>query len=233
MRFLPIIFLILAACLQEEQTQNISDLDFFIDCSELEQSKLPSCESYINKTRDLSYPVLRELTMTNLSGCYPAVYYKIKKNDFDPAAGGSSALNNITFSAAYSVDSQPYDVHELLHSISQCNDALDNHVFHGGMLTAVYARIGKPGLAPYGSVAEVDEELQRLNLYAPDPEICSARLGGLVTRTYFIKGESALTKLYRSTIPEENYGEKAKILRSGLESELGKDYVNAMLPGCS
>jgi hypothetical protein len=180
------------------------DIEFQIDCSAIDASKQAACDSYLNTTRDLSYPQLRRLTGISLADCYTVVDYTIR-----PASeniGGFTGENHITYSETYSVDSQPYDDHELFHAFSYCGVALDAHIFHGAMMNAVFFALDDPEYSQYPSEADTNDEYQRIVAGIPALaeserfDLCRAALGDLVTLAHFQLGDDALTRLYRSTI---------------------------------
>jgi len=181
-----------------------ADLPFKIDCSELDPSRQAACNSYIAKTRDEIYPHLREITGTSLSSCYDAVYYKIITGGPRAGAGGITSRNRITYDQRYSIDLEyPYDIHELLHSISQCNGALDEHVFHGAILNAVHVRLGRKPFYKKESSVENQNRLIKAVETSVGSDLhnkCRAILGEQMTILYFDLGEEAIQKLYRSTI---------------------------------
>jgi hypothetical protein len=181
-----------------------ADLPFKIDCTELDPARQSLCNPYITATRDQVYPHFREITGTSLSKCYDAVYYKIIPASPRSGAGGMTSRNHITYDQRYSVDSDNrYDVHELLHSISQCNGALDDHVFHSSIMNAICARLGRN--KPYTKEASL-ETMNRL-IKAAEKAVgsdlhdkCRVILGEQINIAYFDRGEEAAQRLYRSTI---------------------------------
>jgi hypothetical protein len=224
-----------------------ADLPFKIDCSELDSARQSICKSYIAKTRDEIYPHLREITSTSLSSCYDAVYYKIISGGPRAGAGGITSRNRITYDQRYSVDlDPPYDVHELLHSISQCNGALDEHVFHGAILNAVYVRLGRKPFYKKESSSENMNRLIKAVETSGGPDLhnkCRAILSEQMTILYFDLGEEAIQKLYRSTIsphpasqPNKQlvnvWGPSATRVQALLEI-LKREYkYNFSVPGC-
>jgi hypothetical protein len=121
-----------------------SDIPLKIDCSQLDSARQARCNSYLTATRDEIYPHLREITGTSLSKCYDVIYYTIIPGSPRSGAGGIANRNRINYDQRYSVDiTYPGDIHELLHSINQCDGALDEPVFHGAIINAVYARLGR------------------------------------------------------------------------------------------
>ena len=116
-----------------------SDLPFTIDCSALPASRQADCDAFIAATRDQIYPIYRELTGVSLSKCYKSIHYVILPTDPGAGAGGLSGGDTITYNQKYSIDlPHRYDVHEILHSISMCTRALDDHVLHGLMILGNY-----------------------------------------------------------------------------------------------
>jgi len=183
-----------------------SDLAFTIDCSALEAARAADCETFISATRDKVYPILREVTGVSLSTCYEEIHYTITVDDPAAGAGGFADGANITFAQTYSVDlPEKYDVHELLHSTSQCSGALDQHVLHGMVMNYVYARLGV--LAPGYFVDRVDAvELNDFLLEAVKTssgsilaDQCRGILGNQMTIAYFDLDEGAVATLYRLT----------------------------------
>ena len=186
-----------------------ADLPFFIDCEKIDPAKRGICQSYIEATRDRSYPILRDMTGTYLSRCYDAVYYTILPGDVRQGAGGVADRNRITYNQRYSIDlDHAWDQHELIHTISDCNGALDEHVFHGPLMNAVASRLGARE-AGYFYGREEAVELNRYNfdvLGKPGQsdsqrrDTCRGILGNQVTILYFDLGEDATMSLYRGTI---------------------------------
>jgi len=187
-----------------------SDLPFTIDCSALPESRKADCETFLAATRDVVYPIERELTGVNLSQCYKEIHYIILPTDPLPSAGGISSGDTITYNQRYSIDlPHRYDVHEILHSISTCARALDAHVFHGMIMNAVYDRLGVHDAGYFE-----DRSAENLNVFleslqtevkkAGGTELTNLCIGILMRRmtiAYFDLGASAITPLYRSTIP--------------------------------
>ncbi len=180
------------------------DLPFKIDCTELDPARQSICKSYLATTRDEVYPLLKDITGTPLSSCYDSVYYKIVPGSPRAGAGGLTSRNRITYDQRYSVDLKPpYDAHELLHSFSQCNGALDDHVFHGGIMNAVYVRMGRKPAYGKESASENQSQLVKTIETSGGADLhnkCRAILGEQMTIVYFDLGEEAVQRLYRSTI---------------------------------
>ena len=181
-----------------------ADLPFKIDCTELDAERQAICKSYLATTRDEVYPHLRDLTGTSLSSCYDFIFYKIIPGNPRPGAGGVTSRNRITYNQLYSVDLKPpYDVHELLHSFSHCNGALDEHVFHGAMMSAVYVRMGRKPPYSKESRSENQKRLIKLAETSQGAELhdrCRGILAEQMALVYFDNGEEAVIRLYRSTI---------------------------------
>ncbi len=184
-----------------------SDLPFTIDCNALDAARAADCETYVSATRDKVYPILREVTGVSLSTCYEEIHYTITVDDPAVDVGGFADGANITFSQTYSVDlPEKYDVHELLHSASQCSGALDQHVFHGSVMNYVYAKIGvlAPGyFAPRADAVELNDSLLEVIKTSSGSVLadqCRAILGNQMTIAYFDLDESAVAPLYRVTI---------------------------------
>lgn len=187
-----------------------SDVAFTIDCSALDASRATDCESYISATRDEAYPVLREATGVLLSDCYDEIHYTIIVGDAAPGAGGIADGSNITFSQTYSVDlPHRYDVHEMLHSTSQCSGALDQHVFHGMVMNYVYSRLGVLEAGYFIKRADAVDlndfllEAVKTSSGSVLADQCRGILGNQMTMAYFDLGEDAVHPLYRSTIDSE------------------------------
>jgi hypothetical protein len=187
-----------------------TDLPFTIDCSALPASRQADCDAFIAATRDSVYPLYREVTGIPLSRCYPDVHYQILPSDPAPGAGGLSAGNQITYNQAYSVDlPHRYDVHELLHTVSSCGQALDRHVFHGMLMNYVYGRLGVYD-AGYFTARDSDDLTVNLEFLlgkvktstgAELADYCRGILMRKVTIAYFDLGPDAVSSIYRSTIP--------------------------------
>jgi hypothetical protein len=186
-----------------------SDLPFTIDCSALPASRGADCDAFLATTRDVVYPIERELTGVSLSTCFKQIHYVILPTDPGSEAGGLSFGDTIQLNKAYSIDlSHPYDVHELLHSISTCANALDNHVFHGMIMNAVYDRLGVHDAGFFEDRSSADLNVALTNLLSQAKKASGAELTGLcigilprkMTLAYFDLGASAITSLYRSTI---------------------------------
>jgi hypothetical protein len=191
------------------QTFLPADLPFTIDCSALPDSRRSDCDAFLAATRDRVYPLEREWTGVNLSDCYAGLHYVILPTDPVPGAGGISAGDVITYNQRYSIDlAHRYDTHELLHSISTCARALDQHVFHGMIQNAVYARLSvyDPGYYEARDSENLTVNLEFLLGEAKTASgaelsgLCTGILARKMTIAYFDLGESAIRPLYRSTI---------------------------------
>jgi hypothetical protein len=193
-----------------KQVTGKADLPFYIDCSRLEPSKQPLCDTYIANTRDKVYPVLKAFGGASLvdcpvGNCCKAIYYTIKPSG--QAAGGMSMGNRITYEEKCSgLESIQYDVHELLHTYSYCTCALDEHVFHGPVQHMVYTRLGRPLAGNQDTAEDRATAVQWKNNYLEGmtsmsgPELntgCVLILGFEMTVAYFDLGEDAIKRLYR------------------------------------
>jgi hypothetical protein len=187
-----------------------SDLPFTIDCSALPATRQADCDSFLAATRDLVYPIERELTGVNLSQCYKEIRYIILPDDPRPGAGGISAGDVITYNQRYSIDLKyRYDAHEILHSLSTCAHALDIHAFHGMIQNAVYERFGvhAPGYFEEQTSENLTVVLENLEAEAKKAtgneltNLCMGILQRRMTLAYFDLGEEAIRTLYQSTIP--------------------------------
>lgn len=183
------------------------DLPFTIDCSVLDPSRQPDCDAFIQTTRDQVYGIMREITGVSLSACYSEVHYTILPGDPTSEAGGLSGGSQITYSQTYSINlPHKYDVHELLHSFSACSVALDDHLFHGLILDAVYARMGVFDSGYFTQASDPVEQnqmlMEQINQASGDElrSACHAALSIHLTNAYFVLGEGAIQALYRSTI---------------------------------
>jgi hypothetical protein len=186
-----------------------ADLPFTIDCSALPASRQADCDSFLAATRDIVYPIEREITGVNLSQCYKEIRYIILPDDPMPGAGGISSGDVITYNQRYSIDlTYRYDAHEILHSISSCAGALDSHVFHGMIQNAVYNRLGvyAPGYYEARSAENLNAVLEGVEAEAQKASganltnLCIGILMRKMTIAYFDLGEGVITDLYRSTI---------------------------------
>lgn len=225
-----------------------ADLPFKIDCSELDEARQALCEPYIAATCDVVYPNLREITGTPLSTCYDAVYYKIIPASPRSGAGGLTSRNRISYDQRYSVDLEyRYDVHELLHSISQCNGALDQHVFHGAIMNATYARLGRKIVYTKKASSENMKRLVSKVEATGGSDVfdkCRGILGEQINIVYFDRGEEAVQRLYRSTIsphpgsaPNKQlvnvWGKSMSVKVQALLEVLNGEYkYNLNLPAC-
>ena len=179
-----------------------SDLPFAIDCSALPASRSADCDSFLAATRDIVYPIEREITGVNLSQCYKEIRYIILPDDPMPGAGGISSGDVITYNQLYSINlDYRYDAHEILHSISSCGRALDIHVFHGMIMNAVYNRLGvyAPGYYEARSAENLNAVLEGVEAEAQKASganltnLCIGILMRKMTIAYFDLGEGAIT----------------------------------------
>ena len=187
------------------------DLPFYIDCSAIPANREADCDTYLAYTRDKVYPILRDATGISLSTCYSSITYTIVPHEADERYGGLSGGADISYTEQYSIDaSTPFDIHELIHSISDCSGALDDHVFHGLLMNYVYDQLNDPRAA--GIV--VQNEYQTPNLQRHDLNDvkkasgqdlfneCRGILSNQVEMTYFQKSDKAsIQHFYRGTIP--------------------------------
>jgi hypothetical protein len=188
-----------------------ADVTFTINCTALDPSFKPACDAYIAATRDRSYPLLRQITGVSLSDCYQNINYTILPDDPGKGAGGFSNGPEITYNKTYSIELiHQYDTHELLHSISTCSGALDEHVFHGIIPNAVYARLGVFDAGYFTS----SSNLKELNTYLLEKiktasgeernDMCRGIFNNELTLAYFQfdkdKAPAAINALYRATI---------------------------------
>lgn len=189
-----------------------SDVSFSIDCSVLPAARLPDCDEYIARTRDLEYPILREVTGVSLSKCYKDMHYVIVQGSPANGAGGFSAGATIKYDVKYSLDLTPRaDVHELLHSMSSCGSALDDHVFHALILNYVYDQQGVRNPGYFTSQENLEENVAFLSngLDAAKGADLMSKCRGLLQRkvglAYFqVKEPAQILSVYRSTIAPKN-----------------------------
>jgi hypothetical protein len=192
---------------QSEEDLPPVDVSFEVDCSAIDPSRQPDCDSFISQTANIAYRHLRRLTGVTLANCYKVVTYTIIPHDPGQLAGGYTTANAITYMEAYSVDSViPYDVHELIHSFSWCTGSLDFHIFHGALMNAVFFNLGVPQFSQYPTETGTREELDRIR-EALQPvaledrfDLCTGVLADLITITHFQFGDEILTRMYQSTI---------------------------------
>jgi hypothetical protein len=188
-----------------------ADLPFVIDCSALVVDRQSACDAYLAYTRDKVYPILREVTGISLSKCYSKITYTIVPHLANGELGGLSGGADITYAEEVSIDAPiPFDIHEMIHSISKCSGALDFHVFHVLLMNYVYDQLKDPRSGAYVVNNEYQTTFfQRQLLYevvtATGPDLwnkCDGILSNQVEMTYFQKGDMAsIQRLYRSTIP--------------------------------
>jgi len=185
-----------------------ADIQFHIDCTALDASEQSKCDLFVAQTRDLIYPIYRELTGTSLSKCFDGVYYTILPGEtVAPEAGGQAAGNHITYVARYSVDlPYTYDAHELLHTFNYCNGALDGHVFHGALMNAAYSRLNVSQEGYFSSranAADLNSSLFEMVKTSSGNDLyneCRGILANHITMAYFDLGEDATVSMYKSTI---------------------------------
>jgi hypothetical protein len=186
-----------------------SDLPFTIDCSALSASRQADCDAFVAVTRDQVYPIYREVTGVSLSKCYKSIKYVILPKDPGAGAGGLSGGDTITYNQKYSIDLRHhYDVHEILHSISTCAKALDNHVFHGLVMNYVYDQLGVHDAGYFTDKTSQDlttnlDFLLKKAKTASGADLKDACRGILMRKTtllYFDLGAKSVQKLYQSTI---------------------------------
>lgn len=185
-----------------------TDIEFKIDCSALDSSEQTKCETFIAQTRDLVYPIYRELTGTSLSTCYKDVSYTIFPGDsVAPGAGGLTDGNQIKYVAQYSVDlPHNYDTHELLHTFAACNHALDGHIFHGVLMNAAYSRLGvsEPGyFISRDNPADLNSALVEMVKTSTGSDLadqCRGILANHLILGYFDLGEAPMVELYKATM---------------------------------
>ncbi|MBM3129357.1 MAG: hypothetical protein FJ009_12125 [Chloroflexi bacterium] len=197
-----------------------ADLPFHIDCSALDPSRKAECDRYIANTRDLVYPLLREITGTSLSSCYDAVYYKIVPDEQLTTHRAQAQQNRILSSLRETLNAAPaplYDSHEILHTISMfCINALDNHVFHGAIeshidLTLTGLQWQNPGRELIANWLEkkLIPDIKKNPTPQPTPGViavdhpCAKIFGDLVTILYYDSGIEAIKRLYRATIKRD------------------------------
>jgi len=185
-----------------------SDLPFNIDCSALPASRQVDCDAFITSTRDQVYPIYREITGISLSKCYKSINYIILPTDPLPGAGGISDGGTITYNQSYSIDlPHQQDVHELLHTISRCAKALDDHVLHGLMMNYVYDRMG---IHDSGYFLNKNSEDFTVNLPmliekaktvsgGDLKNICRGILASKTTLAFFVLGKDVAKPIYEST----------------------------------
>ena len=198
-----------------------ADLRFHIDCSALDPSWLPDCDVYIANTRDLAYPLLREITGTSLSSCYDAVYYKIVPDEQLATHQGEADRNRILFSLRGTLNFAPlplYDSHEILHTISRfCDKALDDHVFfeaiesHIDLMLTGSPNYHYPGrdLTANWLENKLIPEVRKGTVIPPQTgpiqkdHPCSKIFADLVMILYYDSGIEPIKQLYRATIKRD------------------------------
>lgn len=204
---------------------SLADLPFQVDCSALDPSRQPECDTYLANTRTIVYPFYRQLTGDSLSDCYDAVYYRIVPDEALTDRQGEASDNHITYNLRSTLDlnSAPlYDSHEILHVIGFCNGALDHHVFHGALeahvdLTLTGARWQSPDrdhivqwleteLIP--GLAQLDSEGIVTATPAPNQgtggadlfDACNEIFNRFVNVLYYDAGIETIQRVYRDTI---------------------------------
>jgi hypothetical protein len=183
------------------------DVTFSIDCSALDPSRQKDCDTFIANTRDIIYPILREVTGVSLSDCYKNINYKILEGNPSESAGGYSNGFEIVYAKEYSIDTpEKYDAHELLHSISACSGALDEHLMHSIVENAVWRRLGGVALTFIDDKASaqdlLDYQLEAVKTASGDKlsGMCNGILGNSEVIALFDIPQSDVTALYRATI---------------------------------
>jgi hypothetical protein len=184
------------------------DISFSINCDAIDASFLAYCDEYIAVTAEVVYPILRETTGVGLADCYKNINYTIIEGDAAEGAGGISNGSEITYSKTYSVELvHKYDVHELIHSISSCSGALDQHIFHGMIQNTVYSRLKvlDPGyFESRANAVDLNNYLYEAVKTSSGDDLynqCRGILANSVTIAYFdINEKDAVTTLYRATI---------------------------------
>lgn len=214
-----------------------SDITFSIDCSDVDETRKGDCDTYITRTRDMAYPVLRQITGASLGACYTDLHYVILSKDPAEGAGGLSGGDTITYNQKYSLDLvTQMDVHEVLHSISTCNKALDLHVFHIMIQNAAYETMGikKAGYYVSRDAGDLNENLEFLLeslKTAKSSEVrglCTGILYRKMGIAYFDLGKEAIPTLYQSTFaPVELENPPSEILKTVWGSQA--DQVQALL----
>ncbi len=144
-----------------------SDLPFVVDCSQLTPSQQSKCSSFLNYTRDVNYPLLREITGTNLSSCYKQITYQFISGN--RGHGVASKSGNIQFSEDFL--STGGDVHELFHVINYCNGALDLHLFHEAAQEQIFLRIHVPKASSDSKLSSIRGSLDAArSAFAKNPQ---------------------------------------------------------------
>lgn len=224
-----------------------ADLPFHIDCRALDPSRKPECDRFIANTRDLVYPLLRDITGTALSRCYAAVYYKIVPDEQLSTHRGEADKNRIVYSLRATLDAAPaplYDAHELLHTISFCSGALDQHVFHGAIenqvdLTLTGHSWQNPGRERVANwlTTKLVPDVKKMGNATPAPgegrgakaELCERIFGDLVLILHYDAGIAPIKQLYRATINTGSVTPNAQLSRLfGGQAKQFQVVVNAL-----
>jgi hypothetical protein len=186
------------------------DLPFTIDCSAMPSERQQDCDAYLATNRDRVYPILRQMTGVDLSKCYKTIRYAILPTDPAPGAGGTSSGPVITYNAQYSIDSRyPYDLHELLHSASDCSRALDLHLFHGFFRNVGFDMLGAHEASWFYGKLTGDFRIQLEQAIVDSRtasgtalfDVCRNALTIKIAFAYLDVGVASFRPLYRSTIP--------------------------------
>lgn len=215
-----------------------SDLPFYIDCSAISANRQADCDAYLAYTRDRVYPILRDVTGVSLSKCYSSITYTIVPHEANEMYGGFSDGDKISYAGQYSIDAPiPFDVHELIHSISDCSGALDAHVFHGLLMSYVYDQLHDPRADSY-----IVNEHQASNLLRRDItdaqkasvqdlfNQCDGILVNQVEVTFFQKSDKAsIQTFYRGTIPPVQLDKQPNAILISMWGKESASQVEAVL----
>lgn len=190
-----------------------ADILFSADCSAL-PSRQAECDAYVNRTRALAYPNLRDLTGISLANCFPKITYTItpgEKLEGDMFAGYSN-YDKINYGEYGSLDggpgNEPYDVHELIHSFDLCSGAYSGsgHLLMGMMMNAVYGRLGVTNPPYFQRQSDVLQDYQNRVAESPAPvfsdiySICEGLVQDRAILAYFNYGDPAVRRIYQSAI---------------------------------
>ena len=214
------------------------DLPFYIDCSAISANRQADCNAYLAYTRDRVYPILRDVTGVSLSKCYASITYSIVPHETNEMYGGFSDGANISYAEQYSLDNPiPFDVHELIHSISDCSGALDAHVFHGLLMNYVFDQLHDPVADSY-----IVNEHQASNLLRRDItdakkassqdlfNQCNGILVNQVAVTFFQKSDKvSIQTFYRATIPPVQLDEQPNATLISMWGKESAKQVEAVL----
>jgi hypothetical protein len=215
-----------------------SDITFSIDCSALDPSRKADCDVFIAKTRDIVYPVLREITGVSLGSCYSNLHYVILPGNPSAGAGGVSQGSTIQYDQKYSIDLiPPMDVHEIFHSFSTCNKALDQHIFHIMVLNAVYDTLGihTQGYFVSRDAEDLNQNLDFLlgKIGTADKSELIGICRGIINRkmgiAYFDLGKGAIATLYKSTIDPVKLGNPPSKILISIWGSKDAEKVQALL----